>query len=199
MKISIIVAMDEERGIGKNNDLLFKIPEDFARMKKLTSGHTIIMGRKTFESIGKLLPGRYNIVITRNPSFKIEGLRPAKNGEIVNSLEEAIKIAKEREEGTPLRASFAEAAAKAEQGSEGQREIFIFGGGQIFKEALPITDKLYLTIVRARLDSPPESPARRGDFHADTFFPEYSDFKKEIYRKEGKSGGYKFTFLDLER
>ena len=64
--VSIVVAMDSKRGIGKNNDLLFRIPQDFARMKKLTLGHPIIMGRRTFESIGRVLPGRTNIVITQN-------------------------------------------------------------------------------------------------------------------------------------
>ncbi len=171
--------MDSKRGIGKNNDLLFRIPQDFERVKKLTLGHSIIMGRRTFESIGRVLPGRYNIVITRDLGFKIKDLRPGENGEIVNSLEEAIEVAKK---------------------SPGNDEIFIFGGGQIFKEAMEkgLVDRLYLTIVEARLDSPPESPARRGDFGADTFFPDYSMFK-EISREDREDGKFKYKFVELEK
>lgn len=172
MKISIIVAMDEKRGIGKDNDLLFKIPEDFERMKKLTSGHTIIMGRKTYESIGRPLPGRYNIVITRDLGFKIHDLREGENFSIIGSLEEAIQKAKKIQD--------------TKYKTQNTDEIFIFGGGQIFKEALPITDKLYLTIVQ-------------GDFHADTFFPDYSEFKKITLEKKGEYEKYRYVFLDLER
>ena len=77
--ISIVAAIDSKRGLGKNNKLLFKIPEDFERMKKLTMGHPLIMGRKTFESIGRLLPGRTNIIITQNPKFSI---RPTQDKKI---------------------------------------------------------------------------------------------------------------------
>src|SRR5579859_2499779 len=148
-RVSIIAAMDEKRGIGKNNDLLFKIPEDFTRMRNLTMGHPIIMGRKTFESIGRVLPKRTNIVVTRDSGCQIEGAI------VVNSLDEAILKAQE---------------------SEGAEEIIIFGGGQIFKEALEkgLVDRLHLTIVK-------------GDYGADTFFPEYSAFTKVITREEGSS------------
>lgn len=165
--------MDSKNGIGKENDLLFRIPEDFARMQSLTMGHPIIMGRKTFESIGRVLPKRANIVITQNPDFQPQ------NVTVVHSFEEGIEKAKE---------------------AEGAGEIFIFGGGQIFKEALEknIVDTLYLTIVEARLDSPPESPARRGDFGADTFFPDFSKYKIKS-EEERESNGYKYKFLTLER
>ena len=167
--VSIVVAMDSKRGIGKNNDLLFRIPEDFERMKKLTAGHPIIMGRRTFESIGRVLPGRTNIVITKNPEFKIQNL--ASKGDafrsyVVGSLEEAIEVAKK---------------------SPGSEEIFIFGGGQVFKEAIEkgLVDRLYLTIVE-------------GDYGADTFFPDYSKFK--IVEKEERSDGkYKYSFITLKR
>ena len=159
MKISIICAMDEKRGIGKNNDLLFRIPEDFKRMRQLTNGHPIIMGRKTFESIGRPLPNRTNIILTQNSKLKIQ------NCLIANSLEQAIRYAKK---------------------APGSGEIFIFGGGQIFAEALPLVDKLYLTIVE-------------GDFNADTFFPDYSEFKKIVFEQRGQSGKYKYKFLDLEK
>ena len=125
--ISIIAAMDEKRGIGKGNDLLFKIPEDFERMKKLTMGHPLVMGRKTFESLGRKLPGRSHIVITHDPS-SLEGL-PFSPDKTVSSLEEGLEKAKSK---------------------DGSDEIFIFGGGQIFQEPIEkgLVDRLYLTIVQ---------------------------------------------------
>lgn len=157
-RISAIAAMDEKRGIGKDNHLLFKIPDDFKRMKNLTFGHPILMGRKTFESIGRVLEGRTNIIITRDLSYKVPGAT------VAGSLEEAVRIAK----------------------NEDQREIFIFGGGQIFQEAMPMVDRLYLTVVE-------------GDFGADTFFPDYSAFKKVLFEKDGEFDILKYKFLDLER
>jgi len=167
---SIIVAMDEKRGIGKNKDLLFRISEDFQRMSSLTRGHPIVMGRATWESLPEKrrpLPERYNIVITRNNEFLINGAREGENFSVVKTLEEGIEKAKQ---------------------SPGSDEIFIFGGGEIFKEALEknLVDKLYLTIVE-------------GDFGADTFFPDYSDFKKVIFEQSGESEGSKYKFLDLEK
>nr|AIA18990.1 Dihydrofolate reductase [uncultured bacterium] len=151
--------------VEKDNDLLFKIPEDFQHMKNLTKGHPIIMGRRTFESIGRILPNRYNIIITRDPDFEFPGLS-GDRGTIVNSLEAAIT------------------AAKRAPGSE---EIIIFGGGQIFTEAVEkgLVDVLHLTVVD-------------GDYGADTFFPEYEkQFSKVLSSEEGQSGEYHFKFLDL--
>ncbi len=125
--VSIVAAMDSKRGIGKNNDLLFKIPADFERMKKLTLGHPIIMGRRTFESVGRVLPGRTNIVISRNPAAgKLIDDNP--NLIFCSSLEDAIEVAKK---------------------SPGNEEIIIFGGGQIFKKAIEkdLVDVLHLTVV----------------------------------------------------
>ena len=160
-RISIIVAVDEKNGIGKNNDLLFKIPRDFKRMKEKTSGHPLIMGRKTFESIGRVLPNRTNIIVTRDSSFQFEG------AVVVSSLEEGLEKAKE---------------------APGADEIFIFGGGQIFKEALEksLVDRLYLTVVN-------------GDYHADTFFPDYSEFTKVIEKEENEEDGYQYSFVTLEK
>lgn len=165
--ISIVAAMDSKRGIGKNNDLLFKIPEDFVRMKELTDGHPIIMGRRTFESVGRILPNRYNVVITRDPDFEFPGLS-GDRGTIVNSLENAIIEAKK---------------------APGSEEIIIFGGGQIFTEAVEkgLVDVLHLTIVD-------------GDFGADTFFPEYdSKFTKTLHEESGQSVEYHYKFLDLAK
>lgn len=156
--VSLIAAIGSRRELGKNNRLLWNIPEDLKRFKQLTSGHPVIMGRKTYQSIGRLLPNRTNIIITHNSSFIIP------SAQIVHSLEDAIKVAKE---------------------SEGNDKIFVIGGGQIFQQALPLADKLYLTIVDK-------------EFEADTFFPDYSMFRKIVHKKEGKSGEYSFMFLDLE-
>lgn len=157
--ISIIVAMDEKRGIGKNGGIPWHIPEDLKRFKAITSGHPVIMGRKTFESIGHPLPNRTNIVVTRDKKKTISGTIMA------NSLEEAIRLA---------------------QGKPGSDEISIIGGGQIYAQAIRLADKLYLTIVE-------------GTYDADTFFPDYSAFTKEVSRESHESDGYKYTFLDLQR
>ena len=125
-KISVIAAITEKtRALGKDNKLLWQISDDLKRFKKITTGHPIIMGRKTFESIGRALPNRTNIIITRNPDFKPEGCI------VVNSLEAAISKAQEekRDEKTD------------------QSEIFIIGGAEIYKQALVFADKLYLTII----------------------------------------------------
>jgi dihydrofolate reductase len=123
-RISIIAAIGKNRVLGKNNKLLWHIPEDLRRFKNLTSGHPVIMGRKTYESIfamlGKPLPNRTNIVVTHLDY-------PAPEGVIVShSLPEALSRAKD---------------------SKGSEEIFIIGGGQIYEAALPFTDRLYLTLI----------------------------------------------------
>ena len=126
--VSIIVAMDEKRGIGKNNDLLFKIPEDGKRVREKTSGHPIVMGRKTFESLGRLLPNRTHIVVTRDPST-LDNLSYQPHF-VVGSVKEGVEVALRQAQGK-------------------NEEIFIFGGGQIYAESLKenLVDRLYLTIV----------------------------------------------------
>jgi len=116
--ISIIVCVGKNRAIGRNNQLLWHISEDLKHFKTITTGHTVVMGDRTFDSIGKPLPNRKNIVVTRNKDLKIEGC------EVRYSLEEVL--------------------AEAKKSSE---EIFIIGGGQIYNQSLPWADKLYLTIV----------------------------------------------------
>jgi dihydrofolate reductase len=120
MIISIIVAIGKNNEIGKGNDLLCRLPADLKHFKEITSGYTIIMGRKTFDSLPKgALPNRRNIVISRNPDLKIEG------AEIYPSLDSAlIKLLNES-------------------------EVFIIGGAQIYKQTFPIADKLYLTKIHA--------------------------------------------------
>jgi len=118
--LSVIAIIGKNRAIGRKNKLLWNLPEDLARFRRITKNHPIIMGRKTFESIGRLLPERTNIIVSRNPDYKITG------GHIFNSLEAAIEFAKI---------------------SPGKEEIFVIGGGEIYTSALPYCDKLYLTIV----------------------------------------------------
>jgi dihydrofolate reductase len=142
--ISLVVAMSENRVIGIENRLPWNIPEDLKRFKKITSGHPIIMGRKTFESIGRPLPNRTNIVITRNKDYREEGIVAC------SSLEEAI-----------------EWAGRA----PGSDEICIIGGGEIFRQALPIADRIYLTVVQ-------------WPFEGDAHFPEFDESKfKETARE----------------
>jgi dihydrofolate reductase len=127
--VSIIVAMDRGRAIGKDNRLPWHISEDLKRFKALTMGYPIIMGRKTFESIGRVLPGRTNIVVTRQDSYAAPaGVKTA------NSMEAAIVLARDAD------------------------EVFVIGGREIYDEALPLAQRLYVTLVE-------------GGFEGDTFFP----------------------------
>jgi len=118
MKISLIVAADEQNGIGKNNELLCHLPADLKYFKKLTTGHAILMGRKTFESIGKPLPNRTNIIISRNTNT-IEGCH------VFNSIEAGIEFAKTLNE----------------------TELFIIGGDSIYQQSLALTHTVYLTRI----------------------------------------------------
>lgn len=159
MTISIIVVIGKNREIGCDNKLLWDLPEDMARFKKITTGHSVIMGSKTFESIGKALPNRNNIVIAYDPKYN------APNCSVATSIDEAVKIAKSQEKN---------------------EEIFIIGGASIYKQFMPITEKLYLTVV----DDGPK---------ADTFFPEYSEFKNIVSEEHLETDDYKLTFLELTK
>lgn len=156
--ISIIAAIGENRELGKGNKLLWHIPEDMKRFREITSGHPVIMGRTTFESIGRPLPDRINIVITRNANFHVSGCI------VCHSLEEAVETASKKD----------------------RQEIFIIGGGQVYKQAIKTADKLYLTIVE-------------GEYPADTYFPDYSHTWKVVYEKKSSDGKHEYTFRELER
>ncbi|HTG15541.1 MAG TPA: dihydrofolate reductase [Blastocatellia bacterium] len=125
MIISLIVAMDEQRGIGKTGKLPWRLSADLKRFRELTMGHHIIVGRKTFESIGKPLPGRVMIVVTRSETYRPEGCL------VAHSVEDAIQIAQDRSEA----------------------EAFICGGAAIYVGALAEADRLYLTLVHATVDA----------------------------------------------
>ena len=131
VRVAAIVAMGRNRAIGFNNSLLWKLPGDLPRLKKITMGKPLIMGRKTFDSIGKPLPGRTNIVVTRQPDFKPEG---------------CVIV---RDPGAAL--ATAVATAEADQADE----VIVFGGADIYAALLDQTDRIYLTDV----DDSPEADA----------------------------------------
>ena len=157
--VSIIVAIAENGVIGDKNALLWNIKEDMRRFRTTTTGHPVVMGRKTFESIGRPLPKRTNVVITRGDS-EFEGCL------VAHSIEDAVQMFPSEE------------------------EVFIIGGAQIYKQALPLADKLYLTIVHRA-------------YEGDTSFPDidYSEWdelsREEFERGEEYDGS--FTFIDLKR
>lgn len=155
--------------IGRSDGLIWPIPDDLKRFKRLTMGHPVLMGRKTFESIltslGKPLPGRTNIVITRDPAFVSRFDLDTKNVVVTGSLEEAIQKAQEID----------------------KEEIFIGGGAQIYEQALPLVDRLYLTLIDD------EKPG-------DAYFPPYKHlFTKKLAEENGEHNGLAYTWVDLER
>ncbi|WP_428656241.1 dihydrofolate reductase [Runella sp.] len=121
MLISLIVAAAQNGVIGHDNQLIWHLPDDLKQFKRLTTGHPIIMGRKTFDSIGKPLPNRTSIVITRSTDWQSEGVI------VVNSVEKAVEAARETE----------------------TNEAFVIGGAEIYALTLPVADKIYLTEVKA--------------------------------------------------
>ena len=161
--LSIIVAKASNDVIGGDNKLLWHISEDLKRFKEITSGHTIIMGRKTFESLPKVLPNRHHIIITRDKNFKVDSEAVT----IINDISDVISKFKDTEE-----------------------EVFIIGGGEIYKTLMPYTKKLYLTRVYK-------------DFEGDTTFPSINyDEWKIINKSEIKvnpKDNLNYDFIDLEK
>ncbi len=156
-ELTIIVAAGENDAIGKDNKVIWHLRDDLKRFKKLTSGHHIIMGRKTFESFPKPLPNRTHVVISRQASYQApEGVI------VVNSLERAIEVAKN------------------------DAQPFIIGGGEIYKQAMPLADKIEITRVH-------------HSFEADTFFPKIDrTIWKEIsntFHKKDEAHDYEFSFI----
>lgn len=162
MKISTIVAVAKNGVIGKEGGMPWHLPAELIHFKEVTMGHPIIMGRKTHESIGRVLPGRTNIVITRNKDYSAEGCQ------VVDSLANAIEVAKK---------------------SEGADEIFIIGGQQIYEEALPLLDRIYLTKVDAEVEG-------------DKFFKynpsQWTEISSEPHEADDKNQ-YAYEFKILER
>lgn len=167
--VSIIVAIADNGAIGKDNQLLWHITEDLRYFKRITAGHTVIMGRKTWESIGRPLPNRRNIVISRS-------LTATEGVEIFPSMEAAIKAASDQ--GT-------------HSGETSSEEVFIIGGGEIYRQAIPFADRIYLTLVHTNITD------------ADTFFPsidytEWHEISRETYPR-GEKFEKPFEFILLER
>ena len=157
MIISLIAAIGKNNVIGVDNKLPWKLSADLKRFRQITSGKPVIMGRKTFESIGKPLPNRINIILTRDENYKAQGCV------VVHSAEEALDAAKDNE------------------------EIMIIGGEQIFKEFLPVSNKMYITFIDK-------------EFEGDSYFPEYNKNEwKETFREDHNEGGLKYSFVDFER
>lgn len=159
MIISAVVAIGENNAIGKNNQLLWRLPNDLKHFKQITSGHTVIMGRKTYDSVGKPLPNRRNIIITRQ-QIEIPGCK------VVGSVAEALALC------------------------AGEAEVFIVGGAEIYKLAMPQTNRIYLTIVHQAFD-------------ADAFFPqinyeEWTETEREDHGTDEKHA-IPYSFITLQR
>lgn len=155
----MIAAIGENRELGKDNKLLWNIPEDMRRFRNLTTGHVVVMGKNTFDSVGgRPLPNRTNVVLSHDVEYKPFGVT------VVHSPQEAILFSKKKE----------------------PKEMFIIGGGMVYGEFFPYTDRLYLTVVHKK-------------FEADTFFPDYSEFTKVLSKEERFNEEYKYTFYELER
>lgn len=156
MTVTLIAAIAENNALGKDNKMLWHLPDDFKRFKQITSGHYIIMGRKTFESLPGILPNRTHVIITRQEDYKAESCI------VVNSLDEALHTCPQDE------------------------EVFIIGGGEIYRQAINIADKLDLTRVHGIA---PE---------ADAFFPEIDTSRwkvaEEIFHPKDERHRFEFTF-----
>ncbi len=159
--ISLIAAVGKNNELGANNSLLWHLPADMEHFRNTTRGHTVIMGRKTFESIGKALPNRRNIVITRNPDYKSEDI------EIVNTPKEALDMV------------------------DGNEEVFVIGGREIYEQCMETANKLYITHVDA-------------DFKdSDAFFPTIDIAKwkkvKSAFHAKDADNPYDIEFAEYER
>lgn len=166
IKVSVIVAAAEGGVIGINNQLPWHLPADLAHFKRLTLGKPMVMGRRTFESIGKALPGRTSIVLTHQPTWQAESAL------LAATLDQALAL------------------AYADARSRGAEEIMIIGGSAVFEQALPLCDRLYLTLVNAKLEG-------------DTFFPSIDASQWDtVSRQENRADGrhaYDYTFIQMDR
>lgn len=157
-KIAIIAAIANDGVIGANNTLPWRLPEDLKRFRALTMGHHIIMGRKTYESLGRLLPGRTTVIVSRQAGYRVEGAK------VAGSLQEAIALC------------------------DGDEEVFVIGGAEIYREALSLADRLYLTEIDAAFDG-------------DAWFPEFdrAAWRECARERHSSSAGWVYSFVDYER
>ena len=160
MRVSIIVAVAENGVIGRDNDLPWHLPADLRHFKRLTMGHLLVMGRKTFDSLGRALPGRTIVVISRRPQADSEGIRWA------GSLEQAIDVA------------------------EADDEVFIAGGAEIYRRALAIASRIYVTRIH-------------GEVEGDTRFPPFDESQWDVTCEEhhpaDERHAFPLSFLTLDR
>ena len=167
MIISAIAAMSENRVIGSENTLPWHLPADLKHFKQVTMGHPILMGRKTFESIGRPLPGRQNIILTRDQTFHAQGCV------IVHSVKDVMLKISEHNELL-----------------DESDELFVIGGAQIYQQMLPMTQRLYLTMIH-------------HEFSGDVFFPEINrDEWREVEcvrHEKDENNAYAFSFVVLNR
>lgn len=157
--ISLIVAISQNRVIGRENKLPWHLPDDLKYFRRITKGNPVIMGRKTFESIGRPLPQRQNIVVSRDPSYLAEGC------EVVNSLEQALKAA------------------------DSEKETFIIGGADLYRQSLELVNRIYLTEVQASVEG-------------DSFFPELGIEWQEVSRQAHPADSdhaFAFDWVMLEK
>ena len=159
--ISLIAAIGKNNELGKNNDLIWRLPADQKFFRETTSEHTVITGRKNFEAMGRALPKRRNIVVTRDTNYRAEG------AEVAHSLEEALALAR------------------------GEKEVFVIGGAEIYRQAMSVADKLYITHIAAE------------DKEADTFFPEiipmvWNEVSHEEHAADDKNN-FAYTFSLYEK
>ena len=170
MRLSLIVAMAKNRTIGLDGAMPWHIPEDLKFFKRVTMGHPVIMGRKTYQSIGAALPGRTNIVVTRNKDFE------AADADVVHDLSEALTKAKATEE--------------LWRPDGGREEIFVIGGADIYGQALPVAQRIYMTEIHQELPG-------------DAFFPELAEGEwKETDRQDRDPetpGGPAYSLVILDR
>lgn len=153
MKLLVIAALDRKRVIGRGGKLPWHLSEDLKRFKRLTKGHVVLMGRKTYESLEKPLPERRNVVLSSRPIAGVESYR---------SLPEALRVLEDAD------------------------TVFIIGGGEVFRQALPIADGLHLTIVD-------------GEHEGDTFFPEYEHLIGTTFGITAKEHHEGYSFIDYTR
>jgi dihydrofolate reductase len=158
--ISLIAAVSTNGVIGRDGDLPWRMPTDLKRFKRLTMGHHLVVGRKTWDEVGKPLPGRIMVVVTRDPDFALDDVI------VVHCLADALEAASEDD------------------------EIFVAGGGEIYRQALPLADRMYLTRIHAMIDG-------------DTTFPEFDESAWILVEREDhladEKNPYPFSFLTYEK
>lgn len=158
-RLSLIVAMAKNRVIGADGKIPWHLPNELQLFKRVTMGHHIIMGRKTFDSIGRLLPGRTTVIVTRQQGYAVAGAK------VAHSLDEAVKQC------------------------AGDEEIFVIGGGELYRAAMPLADRLYLTVV----DAEPAGDTRMPEFNAAQWRLHSSE---QFRRDERHAHDYRFEVHD---